>query len=68
MSTSDGITVQFTGAMADAVAELASASGVSIPEALRRAIGTERLLIQVNKDGGRLLIERQNKVREVVLR
>lgn len=68
VSPGDGITVHFTGDMANAIAELAAVSGVSIPEALRRAVGTERLVIQVNQDGGRFLIERKNQVREVVLR
>ena len=53
----------------DALKSIADQQGVSMTEALRRAISTEKFLIDATADKSKILIEgKDKKVRQLVLR
>lgn len=49
--------------------ELAEKRGSTMTEVLRQAIGTEKLIEEVNEDGGKILIEdKRGRIRQLVFR
>jgi hypothetical protein len=63
------VTVSLTGEAIGAVREIALARGISVSEALRQAIGTEKFITDERSKGSKILIERPDQsLREVVIR
>ena len=53
-------------AVAKALKDLAAAQGVSLTEALSRAIGTESTLAEKRRKGGKVLVEEGGTLKELV--
>ena len=69
MADKQKVTVNLTGDAIQAVRELADKRGISIGEALRQAIATEKFLSDETSKGSKVLIDRPNQpTREVVIR
>lgn len=62
------VKVTFSGTAYETLANLADQTDRSIADVLRDAIALEEWVAQIKKDGHRLLIHRQESVREVVVR
>lgn len=63
------VTVSLTGEAIGAIKEIASRRGISMSDALRQAIGTEKFLVEEHDKGSKILIERPDQsLREVVIR
>lgn len=63
------VTVSLTGEAIGAIKAIASRRGVSMSDALRQAIGTEKFLVEERDRGSKILIERPDQsLREVVIR
>ena len=53
----------------DTLKSIARKQGISMTEALRRAIGTEKFLLDSEEEGSKILIEdREKRIRQLVLR
>lgn len=66
--TSDKVrlTADLPAAEANALKELAAQQGVTLTEALRRAIATEGLLQDRRKTGSKVLLEKNGQLSELV--
>jgi hypothetical protein len=53
-------------AVADALKKLAAAQGVSLTEALSRAIGTESTLAEKRRKGGKVLVQEGDDLKELI--
>jgi hypothetical protein len=63
------LTVNLSGPIYDTLQELADQQGVTVTEALRKAIGTEKFLREQTSSGGKILIQDQDKsLKQVLLR
>ncbi|PYE39168.1 hypothetical protein DFI02_12916 [Rhizobium sp. PP-F2F-G20b] len=69
-STGEKLTLRLTGETREALEWVASKYGnISLAEAIRRAIGTEKYLLEEKDKGSTLIIEeRGGRVKEIVLR
>lgn len=53
----------------EALKSIAKDRGISMTEALRRAIGTEKFLLDADKEGSKILIEdKDHRMRQIILR
>lgn len=70
MADSERLSVNLAPEVAEALRELAKKNGVSITEAVRRAISTEKFIEDVKDSGGKLLIEdpKDKNLRQLVFR
>ena len=62
------VTADLPFAEVDALRELASQQGVSMTEALRRAIATEGLLQKRRSEGSKVLLEKNGSLSELLFR
>ncbi len=63
------LTINLSGPIYETLQKLAAQQGVSVTEALRKAIGTEEFLRQQKNDGGKVLIQDADKnLKEVLFR
>lgn len=64
------VSVNLSPDVVQALREVSSTAGVTITEAIRRAIGTEKFLMEEMRKGNRILIEdkKGGKMRQIVLR
>ncbi|MDP9012447.1 MAG: CopG family transcriptional regulator [Pseudomonadota bacterium] len=53
-------------AVADALKKLAASQGVSLTEALSRAIGTESTLADKRRNGGKVLVQEGDALKEMI--
>lgn len=53
-------------AVADALKQLAASQGVSLTEALSRAIGTEATLAEKRRNGGKVLVQEDGALKELI--
>jgi hypothetical protein len=60
------LTADLPAAEADALKVLAAQQGVTLTEALRRAIATENLLQDRRKSGSKVLLEKDGQLSELV--
>jgi hypothetical protein len=58
--------VEFNQEVNEALERLAAEQGGSKADVIRRAISLERYLARVKEEGGRLLVERDGEIKEVV--
>lgn len=69
MSKSVKLCISLPEQVMNALKEVAVSQGVTMTEAIRRAIGTEKFLMKEKEKGGKVLIEDKEKnLRELVLR
>ena len=62
-------TVNLPAEALDAIRHIAERRGITMTEAIRQAIATEKFLFDAQKEGGKLLIEeRDKKVKQIILR
>jgi plasmid stability protein len=52
--------------VANALKRLAATQGVSLTEALSRAIGTEATLAEKRRNGGKVLVQEGNDLKELI--
>jgi hypothetical protein len=52
--------------VANALKRLAATQGVSLTEALSRAIGTESTLAEKRRNGGKVLVQEGNDLKELI--
>lgn len=52
--------------VAKALKELAERQGVTLTEALSRAISTERVLVEKRRKGGKVLVEEAGELKELL--
>jgi predicted transcriptional regulator len=63
------VTVSLSQEAVDALNQIADSRGVSLTEALRQAIASEKFLSDEVSKGSKILVERPNQpVREIVIR
>lgn len=62
----EGVSVVFSQSVYEVLEDLARQDGRSVPEVLRDAIGLEKLVSEVQREGGRVLIDRRGKVNELL--
>jgi hypothetical protein len=62
------LNVQFSESVYRALEELAQRKGTSMAEVLRDAVQLEKWVEDARAEGGRILIERDGNIRELVLR
>lgn len=63
------VTVNLPRKVVEALEEIANAKGITKTEALRRAISTEKFLVDEVEAGNKILLEgKDRKLREVMLR
>ena len=62
------LSVTFSDQIFAALSELAEAKGTSMAEVLRDAIALEKWFAETTEQGGRVLVERDGKTREVIPR
>jgi hypothetical protein len=62
------LNVNFSGEAYDTLVQLAKARGTSMSEVLRAALALEKWLEETRREGGRILVERDGTLREVVWR
>lgn len=60
------LTADLPASEVDMLKQLASQQGVSVTEALRRAIATERLLHERRKAGSKVLLEKNGNLSELI--
>ncbi len=60
------VNVNFSGQAYDALDQLARESGETMSDVIREAIALKRWVHDTQKEGGRILVERDGKVRELV--
>jgi metal-responsive CopG/Arc/MetJ family transcriptional regulator len=60
------ITVNFSGELYDTLMEMARRSGKNVSDTIRGAITLQKYLDDARRDGNRILLERDGKVRELV--
>lgn len=53
-------------AVADALKQLAASQGVTLTEALSRAIGTEATLADKRRNGGKVLVQEGGALKELI--
>jgi hypothetical protein len=58
--------VNFSGEAFETLADLASRKGKTMSEVLRDAIALEKWFDQTQREGGRILVERDGRMHEVV--
>lgn len=68
MGTTKRVNVNFSEGAYDDLETIADQQGKSKAEVLRAAIALERLFHDAKREGGRLLIERNGEIREIVPR
>jgi hypothetical protein len=68
MSEAKRVNVNFSEGAYDDLETIADKEGKSKAEVLRAAIALERLFHDTKREGGRLLIERDGEIREIVPR
>lgn len=62
------VTVSLPQDTVDVIKELASKHGVTASELLRRSVATEKFFDEVERDNGKILVERGNKIQEIIRR
>ncbi len=62
------VNVNFSGEAYEALTQLSKAKGKSMSDVLRDAIVLDQWLEEARREGGRVLVERNGKTRELVLR
>lgn len=60
------VNVTFSDPIYAALKKLAEDKGVSMADVLREAIGREKWFEETRKSGGRILVERDGTIREVI--
>jgi len=60
------LSVSFSPSTYEALTELARARGISFADALRDAIALNKWFYDAQKQGGRILVERNGGIREIV--
>ncbi len=68
MSRTKRVNVNFSEGAYDDLETIADQEGKSKADVLRDAIALERLFHQTKREGGRLLIERDGEIREIIPR
>lgn len=68
MANKHRINVNFSEEAYDELTDLAQRRGKTVSDLLRDAIALERWFDETNRDGGRVLVERDGNVREVIPR
>jgi hypothetical protein len=61
------LTINLSGEIYNSLQKLAEDQGVTITEALRKAIGTESFLREAKRDGSKILIQESDKTMKQVL-
>jgi predicted transcriptional regulator len=63
------VTVNLSPEAVDALNEIADSRGVTLSEALRQAIASEKFLVDEVRKGSKILVERPDQgIREIVIR
>ena len=60
------IDFNFSGEAFETLAELARRKGTTMSEVLREAIALEKWVVEIQREGGRILVERNGKLHELV--
>jgi predicted transcriptional regulator len=69
MADKQKVTVNLSADAVQALQDIADSRGVTLTEALRQAIATERFLSEEVKLGNKILVERPDQgIREIILR
>ncbi len=60
------LSFNFAPSTYDALVELARARGISLADALRDSIAVSKWFYDAQKEGGKIVVERENGIREIV--